>query len=456
MASKNPLRDLPSVEQLVASGIFDHYVELLSRPLVIAIAREQLEVLRERVKADGKTPTENEIHQLVARQLQALGRRRITRVINGTGVMIHTNLGRAPLGGELLARVANRVSGYSTLEFDLVSGKRGKRGSFLSWLLARLTGAEAALVVNNNAAAVYLILNTFANRKQVVISRSEMVQIGGDFRIPDIMRKAGAKQVEVGASNKTLLRDYQQGISDKTTMLLKVHRSNFNIVGFVEEGELGALAKLARRHNLISAYDLGSGAYHQTEKHGMAPEPNITAALRSGVDLVCFSGDKLLGAVQAGVVLGSRELITKMNKNPMYRALRPDKLTLALAEEVVFAYLKKEDSELLPLWQMIKTSKAALKKRANSIKRQLKDTTLEIKVVDSVATPGGGALPGGELASIALSISPTGKASAFSRRLLDADPPLIGYTDQERFRLDLRTIFPHEDEQVIRILREVS
>lgn len=456
MAKQNPLREIPSVEQLVASGVFDSYIEELSRPLVVAVVREALSTLRGRAKEEGKAPAAGVIKQMVKSKLEELAHRRITRVINATGIMIHTNLGRAPLGQELFSRVADRVSGYSTLEFDLNSGKRGKRGSFLSWLFAQLTGAEAALVVNNNAAAVYLILNTFANRKEVVISRSELVQIGGDFRIPDIMRKAGAKPVEVGATNKTLLRDYERAISAKTTMLLKVHRSNFNLVGFVEEVEPETLAKLAHKQELISVFDLGSGAYHQTEKHGMEAEPNVTAALRSGVDLVCFSGDKLLGAVQAGVILGSRELIARMNKNPMYRALRPDKVTLALAEEVVFAYLKKQDTELLPLWRMISTSTAELKKRATAIKRALADTDLRVEIINSAATPGGGSLPGGLLKSIALAITPSGKAGALQRQLLDSDPPLIGYIEQERLLLDLRTIFPNEDETVIRILREVG
>lgn len=456
MARENPLRSIPAVEQFVASGVFDKYIEELSRPLVVSVVRDELTSLREKVKREAKAPSRSAIQKLVQSKLEQLQHRRITRVINGTGIMIHTNLGRAPLGTELLSRVADRVAGYSTLEFDLTTGKRGKRGSFLSWLMAQLTGAEAALVVNNNAAAVYLILNTFANRKEVVISRSELVQIGGDFRIPDIMRKAGAKPVEVGATNKTLLRDYKQAISNKTTMLLKVHRSNFNLVGFVAEIEPDAIAKLAHEHDLIAAYDVGSGAYHQTEKHGMEAEPNITAALRSGVDLVCFSGDKLLGAVQAGVILGSRELIAKMNRNSMYRALRPDKLTLALFEEVAFAYLKKQDSELLPLWQMIDTPIAALKKRAVAMMRELSHTKLEVRVTDSTATPGGGSLPGGTLKSIALAIKPQEKVSNFSRRLLDSTPPLIGHIEQERLLLDMRTIFPHEDRDVIRILREVG
>ncbi len=336
------------------------------------------------------------------------------------------------------------------------TGKRGKRGSFLSYLISQLTGAEACLVVNNNAAAVFLILNTFANRKQVVISRSELVQIGGDFRIPDIIRKAGAKMIEIGTTNKTSTRDYEQALSKSTTTLLKVHRSNFSIEGFVDEVSPSGVADIARKHNLISVFDLGSGAYHQTEKFGMESEPNITEALRSGADIVCFSGDKLLAAAQGGIILGKAELIAKMNRNPIYRALRPDKLTIALLEEAAFAYLKKEETGLLPLWQMITRPTADLKRRATVIRKVLADTSLEIEVVNSQSTPGGGSLPGGKLKSIALAIQSKEKPAKFARLLLEAEPPLIGYIENEKLHLDMRTIFDNEDEVVMRILREAD
>lgn len=456
MVDKKALRTLPSVEQVLSSGRFGEAIEKLSRPLVTVVVREVLAEIREQTARSGLAPDGATINDEISQRLRALSRRRITRVINATGIMIHTNLGRSPLGDALLKRVAERVAGYNTLEFDLNTGKRGKRGSFLSYLIAQLTGAEASLVVNNNAAAVFLILNTFANRKQVVISRSELVQIGGDFRIPDIIRKAGARMVEIGTTNKTLKRDYQQAISTSTAMLLKVHRSNFSIEGFVEEVSAADVAAIARKHKILSAFDIGSGAYHQTEKFGMEAEPNIIAGLRSGADLVCFSGDKLLAAAQAGIVLGSKDLIGKMNRNPIYRALRPDKLTIALLEEAVFAYLKKEDQELLPLWNMIVLSNTGLKRRATAIRKALADTALEIGIKDSQATPGGGSLPGGKLASVALAIKPRTKPSGFVRMLLDADPPLIGYLEAEQLHLDLRTIAESEDEVVVRILREAD
>lgn len=377
-------------------------------------------------------------------------------MINGTGVLIHTNLGRAPLGRELLDRVADRVSGYCTLEFDLPTGKRGKRGSFLSYLLAQLTEAEAALAVNNNAAALFLILNTFANRKEVIVSRGELVQIGGGFRIPDIIRRAGAKLVEVGTTNMATTKDYETAITKKTAILLKVHQSNFKLLGFVEEVPAMDIAALAAKHGLASVFDLGSGAYLQTENFGMEAEPNITAAIRSESSLVCFSGDKLLGSVQAGIIAGKSELLDKLHHNPIYRVLRLDKLSIAILEETVFSYLRKDETELLPLWNYITLPVSQLRERALRIMESLSSSGLDVSVLDTQSTPGGGSLPGGTLASVALAIAPKGKVSAFAGRLLQATPPLIGYIEQDRLFIDLRTVDKKLDEQVIRILTEAA
>ncbi|MCK4858077.1 MAG: L-seryl-tRNA(Sec) selenium transferase [candidate division Zixibacteria bacterium] len=456
MTAYDSLRLLPSVEELLTSGKFARRIDELSRPLVTAVIRQVLAEIRTRVRQGERLPTTKQIETEITVQLHRISKQRIMPVINGTGILIHTNLGRAPLGKKLFNRVAERVTGYTTLEFDLARGKRGKRGTFLSYLLTLLTDAEAALVVNNNAAAVFLILNTFANRKQVVISRSELVQIGGDFRIPDIIHKAGAKLVEIGTTNKTDMHDYQQAVGKSTALLLKVHRSNFSLEGFVEDVATADVAGIAAKHGVISVFDLGSGTYHQTEKFGMEAEPNITAALRSGVDIVCFSGDKLLGSVQAGIILGKRELIDKMNRNPIYRVLRPDKLTIAMAEETLLAYLKKTDRELLPLWGMISLPITRLRKRGMAIKKALADTHLQIKVVKSAATPGGGSLPGGSMPSVALEIIPPERVSAFTRRLLDADPPLIGYVEDDKLYLDLRTIPETQDDTVVGILRKTN
>jgi L-seryl-tRNA(Ser) seleniumtransferase len=456
MSTSNSLRSLPSVEQLLSSGSFDRQIEDLSRPLVTAVVRDVLQSVREQATAKTGVPSREEIVTMVENQLADLARRRITQVINGTGVLIHTNLGRAPLGKKLFERVAERVTGYCTLEFDLGTGKRGKRGSFLSYLLAQLTQAEAALAVNNNAAALYLILNSFANRKEVVVSRAELVQIGGGFRIPDIIRKAGAKLVEVGATNQTSERDYEEAINPKTAMLLKVHQSNFHLKGFVAEVSATEVAAIAAKRGIISVYDVGSGAYHQTENFGMETEPNITAALRSGSSLVCFSGDKLLGSVQAGIILGNAVHLNAMHKNPIYRVLRLDKLSIAMLEETAFAYLRKTDAELLPLWERISTPVVQLRKRAEKIQKALLETALKVEVRKSVATPGGGSLPGGTLESVALAIIPSERVSAFSRRLLDSSPPLIGYIEENQLLLDLRTIATEQDSDVVRILSEAA
>jgi L-seryl-tRNA(Ser) seleniumtransferase len=424
--------------------------------LVTRVVRETLQVVRDKSQTSREIPSPERIEKMIAERLDLLLRQRITPVINGTGVLIHTNLGRAPLGAEFMEQVAKRVSGYCTLEFDLTTGKRGKRGSFLSHLLAQLTEAEAALAVNNNAAALFLILNTFANRKEVIVSRGELVQIGGGFRIPDIIGRAGAKLVEVGTTNRTTKKDYEEAITKKTAMLLKVHQSNFRLQGFVEEVSAADIATLAAGHGLMSVYDLGSGVYHQTENYGMEPEPNITSAIRSGSSVACFSGDKFLGSVQAGIVLGSSALLDKLHKNPIYRALRLDKLSIAMLEETAFAYLKKEETKLLPLWRYITLPVSQLRRRAERIKGSLANSGLEIEIRDSFATPGGGSLPGGTLASVALSIVPRRKITAFANQLLQATPPLIGYIDQERLFIDLRTVDEAQDDLVIRILTEAA
>ncbi len=456
IVTENKLRSLPSVDQVLSSGLIDTEVNELSRPLVTNVVREILADARKAHKKSGATPALEEIIAIVRSRCGVLVRRRITRVLNGTGVLIHTNLGRAPLGRELLDRVTERVRGYSTLEFDLESGKRGRRGSFLAYLLAQLTGAESAIAVNNNAAALFLILNTFANKREVLVSRSELVQIGGGFRIPDIIRRAGAKLVEVGTTNQTTLRDYREAITERTTMILKVHRSNFRLKGFVDEVSPEKLAELAEKRKLISVYDLGSGAYHQTEKFAMEAEPNITAAWRSKATLVCFSADKLLGSTQAGIIIGEEKHTSELHSNPIYRALRLDKVTMALLEESSFAYLRKEDATLLPLWRQIRTTVEDLRARADVIASRLSEIGVRVSIRESQATPGGGSLPGGAIKSIALVLKPTVKPTELTRKLLDSAPPLVGYFEKQEFYIDLRTIDPSEDRELIAILSKIA
>lgn len=456
MEESGRFRALPSVEQLLASGQFDSEIADLSRPLVTAVVRNAIAAARDKIAAGKSDFDAARLSRAIERECSTLRRRRITRVLNATGVLIHTNLGRAPLGRELFERIAKRAAGYSTLEFDLDSGKRGKRGSFLAELIAILTESESALAVNNNAAAVFLILNTFANRKDVIVSRSELVQIGGGFRIPDIIRRAGARLVEVGTTNQTTLRDYEEAITAKTAMILKVHRSNFEVSGFVEEVSAEALAALATKHKLISVYDLGSGVFHQTEKFGMEPEPTITAAVRSKSSVVCFSGDKLFAGTQAGIIIGGSRHIEALHKNPVCRALRLDKLTLTLLEEVALAYLKKEEITLLPLWRYIATPLADLQSRAEKIRAATSSDRLSVSIVSSRATPGGGSLPGGKLDSVALVAAAQFKATSLQRQLLNFDPPVIGYIADDKLHLDLRAVDPAEDADLIAALKHLA
>ncbi len=352
MSESNPKRNLPSVESLLASPSLQNEIAQLSRVLVTAEVRLVLDELR----ASAAAADVDSILVEVKKRCRHLQRRRIARVINGSGVLVHTNLGRAPLGREMLSRLVPTLAGYSNLEFDLAGGKRGRRGDFLSLLLQNLTGAEAALAVNNNAAALFLILNTLANKKEVIVSRAELVQIGGGFRIPDIIRRAGAKLVEVGTTNQTTRADYAHAIGTKTAMILKVHQSNFSISGFVEEVTAQELAALAAERNVYSVYDLGSGSWLQTEKYGMDAEPTIYGATKSGSQLACFSGDKLLGGTQAGIVVGRKALVEQLHRNPLYRVVRLDKLTLTVLEEVVLTYLRQNAEESLALWKYMATS----------------------------------------------------------------------------------------------------
>ncbi len=450
------LRSLPSVDQILSAPELAPEIAELSQPLVTDIVRKLLVEARKAYKKTAKIASLADLVAETQKRCRLLARRRISRVINGTGVLVHTNLGRAPLGKELLRRASERIGGYSTLEFDLESGKRGRRGSFLSFLLAQLTNAESAIAVNNNAAALFLILNTFANKREVVVSRSELVQIGGGFRIPDIIRRAGAKLVEVGTTNHTSLKDYKDAITDKTAMILKVHRSNFHLKGFVEEVSASKLAELAQKKNLVSVYDVGSGAYHQTEKFGMDAEPSITAALRSKSSLVCFSGDKLLGSTQAGIVLGDSKLTEELQSNPIYRALRLDKVTMALLEESALVYLRKEDGALLPIWRQIRTSIEELQARAEAIRQSLSAKGTNVQIRNSAATPGGGSLPGGTIKSIALVLKPKVTVAELNRLLLKATPPVVGYIAKDELFIDLRTVAPEEDAELTHLISNLA
>jgi L-seryl-tRNA(Ser) seleniumtransferase len=405
------LRDLPSVDEL-ARGIDD--------PLVVDVARDVLERAREEIRA-GADPGD-----LRARLGDALANARrpsLRRVLNATGVIVHTNLGRAPLADAALDHVRETARGYSNLEYDLSTGSRGSRQDHVASILRRLTGAEAALVVNNNAAAVLLALAALAEGREVVVSRGELIEIGDGFRIPDVLARSGARLVEVGTTNRTRAADYERAIGPETAVLLRVHQSNFRVVGFTEQPRVEELAAVARRHELPLVDDLGSGVLTE-----LTDEPSARNALASGADLVCFSGDKLLGGPQAGIVVGRADLVERLRRHPLQRALRADKLTLAALEGTLLAYLDKP--RRIPVLRMLREPAEVVQARAERLAELVGGS-----VEETVARVGGGALPLAELPSFACAVD---ESLAVPLRL--GDPSVVGILRDGKLLLDCRTL----------------
>jgi len=405
------LRDLPSVDEL-ARGAGD--------PLAVDAARSVLARARELIEA-GADP--GDLEALLREELTAARTPRLRRVINATGVIAHTNLGRAPLAEAALARVQEVARGYSNLEYDLAAGGRGSRQDHVAGLLRRLTGAEAALVVNNNAAAVMLALAALAEGREVIVSRGELIEIGDGFRIPDVLARSGARLVEVGTTNRTRAADYAAAIGPATAVLLRVHQSNFRLVGFTEQPDLQELAQVARNHKLPLVDDLGSGALVD-----VGDEPTARASLAAGADLVCFSGDKLLGGPQAGIVVGRADLVEQLRRHPLQRALRADKLTLAALEGTLTLALDTPDE--IPVLRMLRESAEAVRARAERLAELIGG-----EVEETIARAGGGALPLAELPSYACAVE---EELAAPLRL--GDPPIVGIVRDGRLLLDCRTL----------------
>jgi L-seryl-tRNA(Ser) seleniumtransferase len=404
----------------------------------------------------------------VRRALDELRAAKLQPIINGTGIIIHTNFGRAPLASGVTRALTEIGSGYSNLEYDLTTGERGSRGSYLETALALLCAAESATVVNNCAAALVLIVRHFAERKllkqsnpktpksEVVISRGELVQIGGGFRISEIIETTGAKLCEVGTTNKTTLDDYADAIGPNTAMILTVHRSNFFMSGFVESPSSAEISALARKKRVPFVEDLGSGAIVATEQFGLADhEPTPADALKSGADLVCFSGDKLFGGAQAGIIAGKRRLVLGLKRQPLFRALRCDKLCLAALQATVDLHLNQRTAGI-PALALLSVSEDELFTRAAGICDKLTESCpeLQIAIGRSKAKAGGGTLPRSTLPSVTVDIIPRNRSPVtLAARLRNSTPPLVGYIANDRFRLDLRTIFPQQDELVVEAIR---
>jgi L-seryl-tRNA(Ser) seleniumtransferase len=417
------LRDLPSVDEL-ARGVCD--------PLAVDAARTVLDRAREEIRA-GADP--GDLPSRVRDELAAVRAPSLRRVLNATGVIVHTNLGRAPLADEALAQVVEAARGYSNLELDLSSGTRGSRQDHVAAILRRLTGAEAALVVNNNAAAMLLALAALAEGREVIVSRGELIEIGDGFRIPDVLARSGARLVEVGSTNRTRARDYEKAVRAETALLLRVHQSNFRVVGFTELPRLEELAAIAHRHELPLLDDLGSGVL--TELPG---EPSARESLAAGADLVCFSGDKLLGGPQAGIVVGRADLIELLRRHPLQRAVRIDKLSLAALEGTLRVYL--DAPERIPVLRMLNENVAAVRARATRLAALVGGS-----VEETVARVGGGALPLAELPSFACAVE-----ESLAAPLRAGEPPVVGIVREGKLLLDCRTLAEAEVDEVAAVV----
>jgi L-seryl-tRNA(Ser) seleniumtransferase len=438
------LRSLPSVDQLLQTPQSAGWIASYGRPLALQAVRQALEEARLRYPEAGRVPERTVLLERAEALLESWTAPTLVPVVNASGVILHTNLGRAPLSPAALEAVKIVSAGYSNLEYDLARGERGSRLLHAESLLQRLTGAEAALVVNNNAAAVLLALSALANRRAVVIARSQLVEIGGGFRVPDVMKQSGARLLEVGTTNRIHLSDYEQALEEKPALFLRAHRSNFRLLGFTSEPGLDEIGVLARRAGLPLLDDLGSGALLDTASFGLGHEPMVQESLQAGADLVMFSGDKLLGGPQAGIIVGRADLVARLKKHPLARAIRADKLCLAALSATLLHYLKDEAVSQIPVWRMITAQPDQLQARAEAWVGRLGLG----EVVTGESTVGGGSLPGETLPTRLLALDVPGP-NRFLARLRQAPTPVIARTQGERVVLDPRTVLPEQDETLL-------
>jgi L-seryl-tRNA(Ser) seleniumtransferase len=445
------LRNLPSVDKLLKNQSVNLMAADFGRSLVLEALRATLAAARTSYRKTREVPNEDEILKQAETLLKIWTAPTLQPVINASGVIIHTNLGRAPLSQAAIQAATDVALGYSNLEYDLGKGRRGSRLLHAEELLVRLTGAEAALVVNNNASAVLLALTALAKRRRVLIARTQLVEIGGGFRIPDVMVQSGAKLVEIGTTNRVHLQDYEQAIAEQPIKLvMRAHRSNFAIVGFHTEPELYEIAEIAHAAGLPVVDDLGSGTLIDTAPFGLGHEPTVQESLAAGADLVTFSGDKLLGGPQAGIIVGRKDLVDKLKKHPLARAIRADKLALAALSATLLHYLKEEALEKIPVWQMISAPEKVLRDR---VLRWI--AVLGVgHPLDGESAVGGGSLPGQVLPTTLLAL-PNSSPTKFLAKLRTANPPVIARIQDDHVVLDPRTILPEQDEKVVRAVLKI-
>ena len=459
------LRLLPSTDDLLTTSTANSLMPEAGRKRLTSLSRIAIEEIRHELLADNSASTarsemyskESLLSACSARLEELWERRRssrLRRVINASGVVVHTNLGRSPLSEEAIAAIVE-VAGYATLEYDLASGRRGHRGASAEQLLVELTGAEAAVIVNNCAAAAFLVLSVFAKGGETIVSRGELVEIGGDFRIPEVMSQSGATLVEVGTTNRTKLSDYERSIGDNTKVVMRVHPSNYRIVGFTEKPSLAELAGLCHRKGVLLYEDAGSGALADLSEVGLGDEPAISRSIADGADVVTFSGDKLLGAGQAGLIVGRRDQIEQIRKHPLYRALRVDKLAYAALEATLESYLREDADDKVPVHRMLRLSKEDLQSRTGDFTARLKQNVsgYTIDIVDGVSVVGGGSAPDVRLETALIAIRhPAISADEIERKLRAAETPVIARIENDNVVIDLRTVDPSEEDRLLDML----
>jgi L-seryl-tRNA(Ser) seleniumtransferase len=444
MEAVSSLRQLPSVDQILQSVQAEAWITDYGRTLTLTAIRETLEQLRAGYQTGIPLPEQPEIFRRIGQALEDWTSPSLVPVINASGVVLHTNLGRAPLSQAAIQATRAVAEGYSNLEYDLENGKRGSRLVHSEGLLRRLTGVQAALVVNNNAAAVLLVLSALARRRAAVIARTQLVEIGGGFRVPDVMKQSGARLLEVGATNRVHLADYEAALQEKPALFLRAHRSNFHIVGFTSEPSLAEIATLAHAAGLPLVDDLGSGALLDTVNYGLGHEPMVQESLAAGVDLVCFSGDKLLGGPQAGIIIGRADLVAKLKQHPLARAVRADKLCLAALSATLLHYLKNEAEREIPVWRMISTPVEQIHRRAAAWATFLGQG----EILPGESTIGGGSLPGEILPTFLLTLK-VSRPNLAAGRLRRSHPPVIVRLLDDCLALDPRTVLPEQEPELL-------
>ena len=458
------LRLLPSIDALLHSPTAERILFETGKSHLTTLARTVIDSLRRELSGNhngDKSYTREDLLNFAETCLESARQNErntsLRRVINATGVIVHTNLGRAPLSENARRALIETASGYCNLEYDISTGKRGKRGAYVEEFLTELTGAESALVVNNCAAAAFLVLTVLAKSGEAIVSRGELVEIGGDFRVPDVMEQSGATMREVGTTNRTKVSDYEKAVNENTRLFLKVHPSNYRIVGFTETPDLRELAETAHRHNILLYEDAGSGAMFDLSKYGLTDEPIIADSIKAGVDVVTFSGDKLLGGAQSGLIVGRKEVIEKIRKHPLYRALRVDKLIYAALEATLESFRRETALQEIPVLRMLSMSETELKERAEKFAEQFNENSnLQIKIIEGNSVVGGGSAPMVQPSTTLLAVTHQEmSADKLEENLRLSTPPIITRILEDKVLIDLRTVSESEENRLWQILTKV-